>query len=225
MKRILRYGSFSIMVVIMLVAVSYAQPVMSRGQQILKINYDECLRRAQSAFSTEGWVNIGTSGNAVAAFKGINASYIVCNPAPDTTMAVNIFVASSSTDSGVPGAERQRLQQRMDPSGTPPGPAAIELAANWSTNATPYRGKNMRITYTCPANGIPNANTAFGTDYYTDDSSVCTAAVHMGLISFASGGRVTIEIRNGAQSYTASSRYGVTSRSYGSWPGSFIFVR
>src|SRR5438128_2322921 len=57
-----------------------AQPAMSRGQQILSISYDDCLRRGHGAFSAEGWVNIGTNGNAVNAFKGDNGSYIVCNP-------------------------------------------------------------------------------------------------------------------------------------------------
>lgn len=109
---------------------AYAQPSVSRGQQILSISYDECLRRAQGAFSAEGWGQVGTSGNAVNAFKGIRASYIVCNPAPDTKMAVNIFVASSSNDSGVPGYERQRLQARMEGTNLPP-PASADSCWRW----------------------------------------------------------------------------------------------
>ena len=93
-----------------------AQPAVSRGQQILSITYEECLRRAQGAYSAEGWVNIGTSWNAVNAFKDNHAAYIVCNPDPNGKMAVNVFVASSTNDSGVPGYERQKLQGRMDQS-------------------------------------------------------------------------------------------------------------
>lgn len=110
--------------------IAAGQPSVSRGQQILSIGYEECLRRAQGAFSAEGWGNIGTSGNAVNAFKGIHASYIVCNPAPDAKMAVNVFVASTSNDSGVPGYERQRLQARME-GANPPPPATADSCWRW----------------------------------------------------------------------------------------------
>ena len=64
----------------------------------------------------------------------------------------------------------------------------------------------------------------YGTDLYTDDTSVCSAAVHAGLITVATGGDVTIEIRPGAASYTGSTRHGVTSQDYDSWSGSYVFV-
>jgi hypothetical protein len=63
----------------------------------------------------------------------------------------------------------------------------------------------------------------WGTDVYTDDSSVCTAAVHAGLITLAGGGTVTAEIRPGQSSYKGSTRNGITSSPYASWLGSFIF--
>ncbi|WP_442947847.1 LCCL domain-containing protein [Nostoc sp.] len=39
------------------------------------------------------------------------------------------------------------------------------------------------------------------------------------------GGQVRIRIRPGAASYYGTTRNGVNSRNYGSWGGSFIFVR
>ena len=62
-----------------------------------------------------------------------------------------------------------------------------------------------------------------GTGTYTDDSSICTAAVHAGLITLANGGKVTIEIAPGANSYSGTTANGVTSSSYDSWSGSFTF--
>ncbi|QHW01270.1 hypothetical protein GJR95_11150 [Spirosoma endbachense] len=59
---------------------------------------------------------------------------------------------------------------------------------------------------------------------YTDDSSIYTAAVHAGLISYA-GGVVTVEIRPGQTSYNGNSRNGVNSKNYSGWSGSFVFVR
>ena len=94
----------------------------------------------------------------------------------------------------------------------------------WDTNATSARGRNgERVALTCPANGSPGS--IWGTDVYTDDSPICTAAVHAGLITARSGGTVTLEIRPGQSSYTGSLRNGVNSQSRGSWHGSYVFVR
>ncbi len=93
----------------------------------------------------------------------------------------------------------------------------------WTATATSFRGKNgTRLRYVCPAGG--RLGTVYGTNVYTDDSSVCTAAVHMGLLTAANGGRVTIEIRPGQSSYTSSTHNGVTSRQYGTWGWSFAFA-
>ncbi|MDI6744679.1 MAG: LCCL domain-containing protein [Thermodesulfovibrionales bacterium] len=95
--------------------------------------------------------------------------------------------------------------------------------ADWNTTAVGKRGKNgLRFTYTCSPNG--SAGNLWGTDVYTDDSSICTAAVSAGLITFHAGGSVTIEIRPGQSSYAGSTRNGITSKGYGSWHGSFVFV-
>lgn len=94
----------------------------------------------------------------------------------------------------------------------------------WTANAISYRGNNGRhYSYTCPPNG--REGLVWGTDVYTDDSSVCTAAVHAGLISVANGGRVVIEIRPGQSSYLGSDRNGIRTSAMGSFRGSFVFVR
>lgn len=95
---------------------------------------------------------------------------------------------------------------------------------DWATTATGLRGRNgQRYLFRCPGEGTLRG--IWGTDLYTDDSSICTAAVHAGFIEPKSGGTVTIEIRPGASSYQASSRNSVTSQAYGAWSGSYVFVR
>ena len=95
--------------------------------------------------------------------------------------------------------------------------------SGWTANAKPYRGRNfVHYAYTCPRGGSPG--TVWGSGLYTDDSSVCTAGVHAGLITLAGGGLVIIEIRPGAPSYASSSRNGIATRSYGAWSGSFVFI-
>ena len=94
----------------------------------------------------------------------------------------------------------------------------------WTDDAQAYNGRDyLRFTFTLPAGGSDQG--CWGTDVYTDDSSIGTAAVHAGLITFATGGTVTVRILPGQASYTGSSANGVTSASYGSWGGSFEFIR
>jgi hypothetical protein len=94
----------------------------------------------------------------------------------------------------------------------------------WGTQVDSLHGRNgQRFALVCPANGTLSSR-VWGTDLYTNDSSVCTAAVHAGLIKRETGGVVTIEVRPGTNSYQGSTRNGVSSRSYGSWNGSFVFI-
>ncbi len=57
-----------------------------------------------------------------------------------------------------------------------------------------------------------------------DDSSICTAAVHRGDITLASGGTVTYEIAPGQDSYEGTEQNGIISRDWGTWAGFFVIV-
>jgi hypothetical protein len=101
---------------------------------------------------------------------------------------------------------------------------AAQETINWTTQADSWRGRNgQQFSYVCPAGGVASSR-VWGTDIYTDDSSICTAAVHAGFIEIISGGTVTIEIRAGQAAYKGVARNGITSRDYASWPGSFVFL-
>lgn len=92
----------------------------------------------------------------------------------------------------------------------------------WGLNASQFQGDDGKtVAYDCSEDGT--IGSVWGTGTYTDDSSVCTAAVHAGLISIDDGGRVVIEIAPGEDSYEGSEANGVTSLDYDSWPGSFTF--
>lgn len=106
-------------------------------------------------------------------------------------------------------------------------PAAAQqyrLLIGWSDYAPQYRDQiDRRVTSICPAGG--RLFRVFGTDVYTDDSSVCSAAVHAGVITAQTGGVVTIVIGAGLPAYQGSTRNGVTSGSYGAFRWSFSFER
>ena len=102
--------------------------------------------------------------------------------------------------------------------------AIAQQTITWGTQADSMRGRNgQQFTFICPGGGSISSR-VWGTNVYTDDSSICSAAVHAGYIQVTSGGMVTIEIRPGQQSYQGVARNGVASRDYGSWPGSFVFI-
>lgn len=94
--------------------------------------------------------------------------------------------------------------------------------SGWQATATSYGDRiGERFLFACPPDGVNWF--VYGTDVYTSDSSVCTAAVHFGLITLESGGDVIIEILPGQDSYVGSNRNDITSQGYGDWPASFTF--
>ncbi|MGD0985432.1 MAG: LCCL domain-containing protein [Acidimicrobiales bacterium] len=98
----------------------------------------------------------------------------------------------------------------------------------WTATAAQFEAQNgQRYTYNCPVPGPRDdvsGNNVWGTTTYTDDSSVCAAAVNYGLITIKAGGTVTIQIESGAKSYTGSNRNGTTTESSGPSTGSFVFI-
>jgi hypothetical protein len=112
-------------------------------------------------------------------------------------------------------AVRQGSGLRRPPPRVPAG-----SLVTWSTSATGFRGQQgLRVALVCPPGGT--AGTVWGTGPYTDDSSVCTAAVHAGVITLAQGGTVALEIQPGLGAYRGSTRNGVTTHPWGQWHGSF----
>lgn len=92
----------------------------------------------------------------------------------------------------------------------------------WEANATSLKGEvGQTFTLACSSGGT--AHSVWGSDIYTADSSICTAAVHSGLITFPQGGSVTIELRPARPIFGTSERNGVTTSPYGFYGSSFVF--
>jgi len=95
---------------------------------------------------------------------------------------------------------------------------------NWNSNLGDRRGQlGQEFSYRCLHKGT--VGYAEGTDIYTDRSSICTAAVHHGIISILKGGTFTIRIEPGQSSYRGTTKNRITTSSTGSWYGSFIFIK
>lgn len=94
----------------------------------------------------------------------------------------------------------------------------------WSTAAVTFKGETGKTyTFECPENGT--SGIIWGSDVYTADSSICTAAVHAGVITLEDGGEVTLEFRPGRQTYGSTVRNGISSISFGEYGRSFVVRR
>jgi len=69
-----------------------------------------------------------------------------------------------------------------------------------------------------------NGGHVWGTDIYTDDSHVATAAVHAGIVSIGQSKTIHVKIISGQLQYTGSTRNGISTESFGEWEGSYSFI-
>jgi hypothetical protein len=97
------------------------------------------------------------------------------------------------------------------------GQAALPITCG--DNAQALAGEpGSSVVVACPA----SCNSSiWGTGIYSDDSSVCTAAVHAGVLTWGYGGNVLVTIMPGQANYPPSTQFGITSSSWGSWGRSF----
>ncbi len=91
---------------------------------------------------------------------------------------------------------------------------AQQACATYPKGATSY-------SCTCPPG--PASGAVWGTGPYTTDSNLCAAAQHAGAIG-ANGGDVTALAADGQSSYAGSTVNGITTRSWGAYPNSFVFA-
>lgn len=116
--------------------------------------------------------------------------------------------------------------------GPRPGLVAVPVAEGtapeppnpWVKTATEFRAQvGQAHSQECPPGGT--VGRVWGTEIYTDDSSICSAAVHAGRITVAQGGTVEFFTTGPMVTFLASTNNGVTSNAFGSYPGSFVFDR
>jgi hypothetical protein len=104
----------------------------------------------------------------------------------------------------------------FDGAAQPSGPEACPQTLSINRDLpTPF-------TCTCGPSAASGSGAVWGTDVYTDDSSICLAAVHAGAIG-ADGGLVTVLRSEGRPLYVGSSRNGVASYDFGSYAASIRF--
>jgi len=105
--------------------------------------------------------------------------------------------------------------------------AKDDAVTAWATTAGDYQ-EGTTFDFTCPPGGSVEWVIWGGTDgIYTEDSSICVAAVHAGLITAEEGGTVQAERTAGQETYgDGFEANGVTSLPWTvPWSGSFVFTK
>jgi hypothetical protein len=121
---------------------AFAQgPSHSKGTQSIRISYDECLRRAENALTSENYRIDDRDGAWRGGSKGGVRAEIICAQAQGNTTAAHIIVVGGAFGGGL-DSERTQLQQRMDPSasntsgGGPVSATSSNLVGRWNWVAT-----------------------------------------------------------------------------------------
>jgi hypothetical protein len=190
---------------------------IARMRVVLSLLLVSCATANDPAFAPSGDSGVDTRVTDSTTTPAVDSA-IDTTVAPDTEISDTGIAMDSTT--------AMETSSPMDSTVVDTAEAAVDsgvLPATWTTDTKPYSCTiGARYTYDCPAGGT--ASTVWGSGPYTDDSSLCTAAVHAGVITLASGGLVTIEVRAGESSYASSTANGITTTSYGSWTCSFAIV-
>jgi TIR domain/LCCL domain len=155
-----------------------------------------------------GWYAYGLleSEDAAPAVASVEAGAEPGAPRPDA--------GSGSPGVTAPPAEPQVANLPSTGAVADLGPCPQMLAINRDL-PTPFR-------CTCGSDLASISGAVWGTDIYTDDSSLCLAALHAGVVG-ASGGPITVLRGEGRQLYIGSARNGVASHDFGRYGTSITF--
>ena len=107
-----------------------------------------------------------------------------------------------------------------------PSTAAAPAAGGVANCPSVIGAKKPGDTLTCVCDAALDLNTGavYGTDRYSHDSAICSAAKHAGKLA-QPGGTITVYAAEGCGKFEGTARNGITTRSWGSTtPGTIAFV-
>ncbi|MHB9118021.1 MAG: LCCL domain-containing protein [Burkholderiales bacterium] len=183
----------------------------------------------------QGGVNVqGTAGGYSATSQSTSLNCL------GSTLNTLRLAMNPSSGTGSLSANQARIvltwgenPRDLDAHLTGPSSAVQSTALTDPGDLTRYRGQTGSV-YTFTVTGNASGGTVWGSlltitlangtkfrTGYTDDSNLSAAAVHAGALADGETGTVKVTILAGQTSYTASTKNGVTTNSYGAWDGSY----
>jgi hypothetical protein len=160
-------------------------------------------------------------GAALAGLLVAFAGYLIWQAQKPDALPPAVSTPADPDEFGLPGVTPAAPAPEL------PVGAARPVIAGDPTEPCPMRlsiNRDLPTPFTCicsPENMLDGS--VWGTDQYTDDSSLCRAARHAGVIT-ADGGAVTVERGVGRALYIGSSRNGIRSSDYGAYSHSIRFA-
>ena len=135
---------------------------------------------------------------------------------PDTSLT-SVPIASPQTTSAAVSPPAIPAPPGVEPkaaSSAAVGPCPLRLSIN----------RELPTPFTCHCDAARvQQGSVWGSDVYTDDSGLCRAAVHAGVIA-AAGGTLTVIRDAGRALYVGSRRNGIETSDYGAYSDSMHFV-
>jgi TIR domain/LCCL domain len=178
-----------------------------------------CACSAQSTADAAIWGTDVYTDDSSLCRAALHAGVITSQGGPITVMRSEgrpLYVGS--TRNGVRSNDYGAYQTSIAFKGTaapPPGPGLCP--------ATLSINKELPTPFTCRCSAQATHDGAvWGTDVYTDDSSLCRGALHAGIVTPA-GGTITVTRSEGRALYVGTTRNGVVSNDYGAYPTSVNF--
>lgn len=180
------------------------------GSKQLTVSVDNSAKTSQT-------YSFDTTGHILSNMGWVSKTFSFVASGTSTTLTFTSLTA------GVygPALDNVKVNDSGGETSTTAGASGV-TAASAPVSLTTYRnkvGQSFQFTVTGTT-----AGTVWGSDIYTDDSSVAAAAVHAGVLTAGQTKTVTITILAGQPAYSASTRNGVASKSWGAWTASFSFA-
>src|SRR4051812_7421751 len=174
-----------------------------------------CTCSAQATAVGSLWGTDGYTDDSALCRAALHAGVVAPDGGPITvvrTAGRQLYVGTSRN--GVRSSDYGAHPRTIEFKGAAPSPAVTLCPQSLSVN------RNLPTPFTCRCSSeAALSGSIWGTDVYTDDSAMCVAAVHAGVITQA-GGTITVTPTDGRMLYPGTARNGVTSSDYGRFPSS-----
>lgn len=132
-----------------------------------------------------------------------------------------LFVGSSKNDIRSESSGRWTAGFQFTPSAPAKEPLLLTCPSTLKSLGSSAIAPGAVLEVQCPSKC--DRNQVWGTSYYTNDSSICTAAIHAGALPLQ-GGMVRVYAAPGQPAYLGSEQNGISTSNWGSWSGSFMFA-
>jgi len=150
----------------------------------------------------------------------MRAGVLCCD---DTLKPATTTITTTTTTSTTTTTTTTTLDPMPDCTFT--APSAGKIACSQNSISLLFDTNIPEALVECDPGCASQSYYVWGTTIYTHDSNICAAAIHTGVITNSAGGVLGVKKYPGVNSYSASTKNGITTLSWGSWYDSFTLCK